>query len=132
MHWRYARARTDAVPWLLRVSRASLTLPVLHALSACQDYVSLYMGAAVQSIFPPEGVSQPVQQSMFQRSMDVAQYVNPHSAPINFVMLDMGMLFPLAYQMHKVCRPLEKSPHARWRSHPCDRACDRVWPASSS
>ena len=104
-------------------------LPVSHALSACQDYTSLLMGAMVQSLFPPEGVSQPLEQSLFVQSMDVAQYINPHTERhgLRFNLLDMGMLFPLAYQMHKVCRPLGKSgPCPRARSRPCEMAISPV------
>ena len=65
------------------------------------------MGSVVQQMFPSEGVSQPMAQNMFSMDMDIAHHVNPHSGDIHFNTLEMGILFPLAYQMHKVCAPID-------------------------
>ena len=56
-------------------------------------------------MFPSEGVSQPLPQSeLIFSSGDVSSDVN-RELPNNFQFthLEFGMLFPLAYQMHKVC-----------------------------
>ena len=83
------------------------------------------MGSVVQQMFPSEGVSQPLPQSELifssedffpQLSSDVNREL-PNN--FQFTHLEFGMLFPLAYQMHKVCANRLQQELPMLLVHPC-------------
>ena len=89
----------------------------------CQTFVSNMIGFSANQLFPPGGLTYPMTQTFFDVNIDVTQPVNAvvePVAPISFSLLQMGLLIPLAYQMHKVRQPFAHPVQSKLAPSPWD------------
>ena len=79
-----------------------------------QSFASNFAGYAITQVFGEEGIVYPVPQSMLDHSIEVASYINPHTADANIVFRSciLQMLVPFAYQLEKVCNRMEDESHS--------------------